>query len=193
MVRQLTTTEFTTPTGRHQKLTPLQEKILYYRFDHPEMSLTQVAKNLHVQWKTVGKTTTNPICVARENEIRALVDRARVMQRQERLETLTTIARADITDVVSPDGKITITPGKTLAIAEYNTIPGPHGTQRRVKMYSKLTAIELIAKIEGDFHDSQTINNNIINIREVEVRLMGNSVRTEVIDCGSGNTNPSLP
>src|SRR3990167_8767220 len=149
MVRRLTTTKFKTATGRHQRLTLLQEKIILYRFEHPEMPLNQIAKNLDVEWKTVWKTTTNPICVARENALKERIDKRQVMQRQERLETLTTIARADITDVVSPDGSITITPGKTTAIAEYSVISSPTGIrQRKFKMHNKLTAIELIAKIE---------------------------------------------
>ena len=177
------------------QLSSLQEKIMYYHFGNRELSWNQIAKDLDVEWKTVAKALKHPLCVAKEAELKAKTDDSAIMGRRERLETLTTIARADITDVVSPDGAVTITPGKTMAIEGYSVTKGPRGvTQSKIKMYSKLTAIELIAKIEGDLKDSQTINNNnIVVIREVEVRLMGNSVRAKVIDCGSGNTNPSLP
>ena len=153
--------------GKKRHVTALQEKILMFLLLNPGRPLSDVARQLKCSYTAVIQTTTNPICEARRQEIRDMVDKAKVMQLQEMQEELTVMARTDITDIVDSAGGISVVKDNPAsgAVQEFAVRPGKFGEQRRVKLYSKLDAMELLMRSQGMLKaEGNTINLAAIKI-----------------------------
>lgn len=167
--------------GYVRRLTSLQEKILYYRMEHPEMSLTQVTTNLNCSYTAVIKTTTNPACVAFEQEIKAMMDKRLIMGLEERQRRLSVHGRAVITDFVQPDGSITIDKDNPAigAVAEYEVIEtetatGRVTTRRKIKMHSPAEAIKQLDAEDG-IGKPEPAN---INLAAIQINVTYESLKT---------------
>src|SRR3990167_3356250 len=91
-----------------RRLTALQQKIVYWRLDHPELPLSECVRQLGCSPTAVYKSVTNPRCIAKIKAVDDLIDDYRVMGIGERKRKLTEIARADLTDFVADDGVVTL-------------------------------------------------------------------------------------
>ncbi len=171
---------YTDAAGHTRRVTALQEKILYYRMEHPDVKLSDVSRTLKCSQTAVYHTTVNPACVAFENEIKAAVKRFAVMGLEERQKRLSEIARATITDVIDETGKVKlvdddgITPTLgSRAVAEYEVIQtedsfGRTKTRTKVKLHDPMTAIQHLDREDGvgrpDVLAAQQTNNTQYNI-----------------------------
>ena len=168
--------------GRRRRLTPLQDKVAYWMFDHPSAPQSECARALKCSYTAVTKTTHNPLYQAKLAEIRGMVDQLHVMQRQEAEELLTTFARTDITEVVDVDGTPDMS-HKQPAISGYSVSPGKYGTSRKVTLESKRESIELLGQLQGWLRDEKQVNigsigSITINVKREDLTLVVSDGKT---------------
>lgn len=149
----------------NRRLTALQEKILMWRLDHPDGSLSECTRALKCSYTAVIKTTTNPRCIARVKEIKDMVDKAKVMSIQERQERLSEIGRARLTDFVDSEGTITLKPSSALAelVVEEHMVDQEKSLSRRtkrLKLRDPGQAIDLLNKMDNLYAETPVKVNN---------------------------------
>lgn len=157
--------------GKKRRLTHLQERIIAYRLDHPEMLLSQIARELKCSYQAVVQAVKNPWCQEREDELRGQVDKTRVASLQERQEKLTQIIRAKVTDYFDENGKVKVTkesPNQE-AIAEYNVVITKRGEQVKFRLHSIIEAIAALDREEGIGRVPVVNDQRSINITHVTV------------------------
>ena len=90
---------------------------------------------------------------ARVKELRNMAAAENVLGRTEALNILSDIARSQASDLIGPDGEVSIAGarklGKARALFGYSVKDTPNGKKIDVKMISAAQAIERISKIQG--------------------------------------------
>ena len=127
----------------------LQQKIIEWRFEHPEKPKSDCARAIPCSYSAVRNTTKNPQCAALYKELVQLTQTAKVLSVQEKREILAEVARTDLTQFMDKEGQPVLTKDSKnkRAVSEYEV--DPVLGRRKIKLVSKLDAIDLDNKMEN--------------------------------------------
>lgn len=139
-------------------LSLLQQRIIEWRFEHSEKPKTDCARAVGCSYSAVYNTTKNPKCVALYNDLVQLTQTAKVLSVQEKREILAEVARTDITQFFNEinQPELTKTSPNRRAVAEYEV--DPETGRRKIKLVSKLDAIDLDNKLLNLYKTESHVN-----------------------------------
>ena len=166
-------------------ITLLQQAIIEWRFEHPTSPMSECARALKQQfgrcsYSAVYNTTKNPKCVGLYHDLVQLTQTAKVLSVQEKREILAEVVRTDLTQFLNESGlpELNKTSSNRRAVAEYEV--DPETGKRKIKLVSKLDAIDLDNKMLNLYKTDTILNiNKVIIISEVVMVRPEGSIGTD--------------
>jgi hypothetical protein len=132
-----------------------------------------------------------PLVKKRIDELKAMTVTETVMSITERKEKLTKIARANLTDFVTPSGEPDISDKKANveALAEFThttriSKQGDPVIEKSIKLINPITAIAELNKMDKVYSDAPVVNNNT-----QVIFVIGKGYVREQIEGADGNTS----